>query len=237
MQTPSRPRLRHFNLRLFNGHPEIEQVLNRLARKAPLLITISGKPGVGKSAFVCEALTQAEQQQGWRTIGKTERELEIDSSATKESFSAQLLTLLEASQLQPSASSNPAASRDETQALVEHLRIASPVLIGIGRFWPSAEFLNWFVGEFVSKIKAAGAAIAILCAGFHTDQLSTVADYRVNLDKLEESWAREMLSAAGAKITPPLEENELTAYARQLSAKPELLASFLRVLHLAEART
>jgi hypothetical protein len=236
MQTASVHPSRQFDLTLFNGHPEIDKILNRLAHNAPLFVTISGKPGVGKSAFVCEALLRAEQQQGWRTIGKKERELQIDSSATKESFSAQLVESLQADQL-ASFSSNRAVSGDASEGVVQQLRAASPVVIGIGRFWPTREFVNWFAGEFVSKIKLTGAAIAILCAGLHTDQLSALADYRVNLDTLEESWAREMLSAAGARIAPPLDPNELSVYARQLSARPELLASLLRVFRLAETST
>jgi hypothetical protein len=206
-----------------------------LEQRRALLIAVTGKPGTGKSAFVCETLAQAEKQQGWRAIGRADDELQVDPSTSSEWFCTRILNSLGAN-AEDESESNADGPADKTQTLIEYLKSAAPVIIGIDRFWPSDSFCHWFTNDFVRRVKASGSSIAIVCAGLHPEKFGSAADVRVDLDHMDKDWARRRFSAASANLAPPLETKELETYVESVSERPELLVSFLRVFHLAEAR-
>lgn len=119
--------------------------------------------------------------------------------------------------------------------LVEQLRHRAPVLLLIDGYRPEASFTGWFTRHFVTEIKKTEAPVVIIVADRpgNVAMLLPFADESISIGPLDPESLRQLLENIGQQLSPPLGEDELHTYLKEVCEKPEILGSLTRVLALA----
>ncbi len=208
----------------------------------PLLMVITGGPGVGKSsllhAFQAQAVTA-----GWTAApGSASECLRITPETTEESFIDQVQNLIAVLSDQSFIEKSPAKTSVEGSAaqppllpIVEQLRFRAPLLLLIDGYQPEPAFAEWFQTRFVKEIKDTAAPVIVVVSERPdgATKLTVLAEQIVTLGVLEEPAIRKHFETMNQQISPRMTEDELNIYVDEGFQKPEMIGSLTRVLRLA----
>lgn len=211
----------------------MEQILSELEKREPVVIGISGKPGVGKSTLL-KRIVEAVDGTGWLVPDDKLETIRVNKRTTPESFCETISRELE--QKAPSSSLQQEQTATTEAEVTAQLRQVAPVLLVVDGFDPTAQFIEWFAGIFMAGMIAARSPVAVLCADNELDakSLGNPAARVYELNRLEPGRVRDLIQKSVNRIEPPMETAELEVYVQELSQQPHLLDSLLRVLQLAE---
>lgn len=224
--------------------PELARFNKFLADGQPILVVITGGPGVGKTSLL-QAFRDQAAAAGWNTAppAMSSEHILVTPEMTEESFGNQVQALL----AKPSNQSfiekphvkepvKTAPAQQPLHAIVQLLRARAPLLLSIDSFWPETTFADWFQNRFMSDLKRAGAPVVVVVAERPegaTKFLSYFADETITLGPMDEQAIRQHFTIIGEKISPPMQKDELNVYVEAAHERPELLGSLTRVLRLA----
>jgi hypothetical protein len=194
-----------------------------MARQTTTFALVKGSTNSGKSTLMHYVRRMAEGQ-GWRTIPSTEqRDISLITTSTPPTLAHDVAELLGDGAFPP----------DE---LVERLIKNQPVMLVVEAHALNPAFAEWFAGRLVDGLKQAGArAVIAIVADLAVDvrMLRKRADEVIHLGPFDPDDVRKELELFRNRVSPPLTDEELVAYATQAKNDPMVLISLVRLLHYA----
>lgn len=210
-----------------------------LARRRPCVLLVKGEAGMGKTALL-EAMQARAAGQGWHIVPSERVEkLSVAPGTTHETFSRrtrELLGLAAPGDDTAGAIAPLDCTRRTVHPLVAEFQRRAPMLVLVDGCHATPAFTDWLAMVLIPEIKAGDAAVVLVLAERegHFAILDRFADERIVLGPLDEAALKTLLTATSARLTPPMEADELGAYVAELTHRPDLLGSLLDVLALAE---
>jgi hypothetical protein len=202
---------------------EIARFQDIMARNATTFVLVAGKTSSGKSTLMHYVRRNAEEKE-WRTIPSSEqRDISLISTSSPTSLANDIAKLLGEPVLTP-------------ESIIEPLVSRQPVMLVLEAHALNQQFAEWLTGDFVAGLKKADAhAVITVVADLAVDirTLRKAADEIIKLGAFDAAHVRNELASYKARLTPPLSDDELDAYAKRTNADPMVLVSLVRLLRAA----
>ncbi len=222
---------------------ELKQLEEQLAL-APAVISISGEPGLGKSALV-RAFTGACRASGWTVAAPAAADPPlVGPRTTREQFLTRVAQLVlsfpDPGRLGQSSAPIPAVESGtqrerRLQPEVQMLARFAPAVLLIEDFHGDQRFAGWFARNFLADVLDSGRPLVVLLTGrpANLESLQHLG-LNVSLGNLDKTRVRAYLEGLSRDLRPPLVPTELDSYVTKGAASPSLLTSLAVVLSEAE---
>jgi len=193
-----------------------------LAKGKSALIVVTGEPEMGKSSLL-QGFRQHAEEQGCPIYATTSKEssksLSIDKEMTEDRFR-------QAISLPP-----PTGSPDDTRSSDTSSEAALILIDGYG---PQKQFEDWFVGDFIRRLRQLNPAriVVVECAISDAEPLKRHADRVITLKPIARRAVEEYLKTLNDSVQDKMQEKEIRTYADALRKKPSLIEALDRLLRL-----
>ena len=222
-----------------------EQLVCQLDRRETSLILIAGLPGSGRTHLL-RAVGDAAVTLGYTVTG-CDDPITLEPTTMLSDIRRILAALLGAGDESLAGSDQAMATgrlrevpdkvaerMGDERAVFELLNAATPVVLAIDGFAPSATLSKWFVDRLMPHVLASPAPIVVLVA----DQLESTAALRdaaaevIELGPLDRDAVCRHFRSVGLGMRPPLSDDELAAYCAATADDLSLLTPLEEVLSM-----
>lgn len=208
-----------------------DELVAHLHPDRPAVMAVVGAPGTGRS-YLLEHLRGAAVELGYRFMGVDEQ-LVVDPTTTLTDVWRVVRALG-----QPEAAATDLARRppsvadsDIEDAVLHELRTAAPILLAVEGYTPHPDLDEWITQHLIARLRSERIPVVLVIAGTEENVAAVrrIADVSVELGRLDVDEVSDFLAEAARDVRPPVDDEELRAYAGAAADHPSYVWAFADV--------